>query len=102
MEPLIEVPPESFAPVPKVDSGVVRIIPDRNRRHRIQCMDTLTHVVRQSFSQRRKTLRNNLKEIIRPEEFDYLGIDPQDRPEQLSVETYIELGNHIVQRRGNT
>ena len=30
---------------------------------------------------------------------NYLGINPQDRPEQLSVETYIELGNHIVQRR---
>ena len=102
VEPLIEVTPESFAPVPKVDSGVVRIIPDRNRRHRIQCMDTLTNVVRQSFSQRRKTLRNNLKEIIKPEEYDYLRIDPQDRPEQLSVETYIELGNHIVQRRGKT
>ena len=84
VESLIEVPPESFAPIPKVDSGVVRIIPNRNRRHRIQCMDALTYVVKQSFSQRRKTLRNNLKEIIKPEEFDYLGIDPQDRAEQLS------------------
>jgi 16S rRNA (adenine1518-N6/adenine1519-N6)-dimethyltransferase len=102
VEPLIEVPPESFVPVPKVDSGVVRIIPNRNKRQRIQCMETLTHVVRQSFSQRRKTLRNNLKKIIRPEEFDYLGINPQGRPEQLSVETYIELGNHIAQRRGKT
>ena len=71
-----------------------------SKRVRIQCMDTLTDLVRQSFGQRRKTLRNNLKEIIRPEEFDYLEIDPQDRAEQLSVETYIELGNYIVQRRG--
>ena len=46
--------------------------PKQGKVHRIQCMDTLTHVVRQCFSQRRKTLRNNLKEIIKPEEFDYL------------------------------
>ena len=100
VEPLIEVPPESFAPIPKVDSGVVRIIPNRNRRHRIQCMDTLTNLVRQSFGQRRKTLRNNLKDIISLKEFDYLEINPQGRPEQLSVDTYIELGNYIARQRG--
>ena len=63
-------------------------------------MDTLTDLVRQSFGQRRKTLRNNLKDIISLEEFDYLEINPQGRPEQLSVDTYIELGNYIARQRG--
>ncbi|HBX26544.1 MAG TPA: 16S rRNA (adenine(1518)-N(6)/adenine(1519)-N(6))-dimethyltransferase, partial [Gammaproteobacteria bacterium] len=66
----------------------------------IRCMDTLTHLVRQSFGQRRKILRNNLKDVISLEEFDDLGINPQDRPEHLSVETYIELGNYLSQQRG--
>ncbi len=100
VEPLFDVSPESFTPVPKVDSGMIRIIPDGSKRARIRCMDTLTHTVKQSFGQRRKTLRNNLKDVIRLEEFGYLGINPQDRPERLSVETYIELGNYIAQQRG--
>ena len=58
-------------------------------------MDTLTHVVRQAFSQRRKTLRNNLKDILTSEEFEVLGINPQDRPERLSVQTYVELCNYL-------
>lgn len=100
VEPLFDVSPESFTPAPKVDSGMIRIIPDGSKRARIRCMDTLTHLVRQSFGQRRKILRNNLKDVISLEEFDDLGINPQDRPEHLSVETYIELGNYISQQRG--
>ncbi len=100
VEPLFDVSPESFTPAPKVDSGMIRIIPDGSKRARIRCMDTLTHLVRQSFGQRRKILRNNLKDVISLEEFDDLGINPQDRPEHLSVETYIELGNYLSQQRG--
>jgi 16S rRNA (adenine1518-N6/adenine1519-N6)-dimethyltransferase len=60
VEPLIDVPPESFAPAPKVDSGIIRIIPDANKRTFIESMDALTQIVRQAFSQRRKTLRIDL------------------------------------------
>jgi 16S rRNA (adenine1518-N6/adenine1519-N6)-dimethyltransferase len=101
VEPLIDVPPESFAPAPKVDSGVIRIIPDADKRAQIQSMDMLKAVVRQAFSQRRKTLRNNLKALINTEEFAHLEINPQDRPERLSVETYVHLANHISQREGS-
>ena len=99
VEPLFDVTPESFTPAPKVDSSVIRIIPDASKRGRIQSMDTLIHLVKLSFSQRRKTLRNSLKDTISLEDFDYLGINPQGRPEQLSVETYIELGNYLAQQR---
>ena len=100
VEPLFDVSPESFTPAPKVESCAIRIIPNTSKRVRIQCMDTLTDLVRQSFGQRRKTLRNNLKDIISLKEFDYLEINPQGRPEQLSVDTYIELGNYIARQRG--
>ncbi|CAI8311424.1 MAG: 16S rRNA (adenine(1518)-N(6)/adenine(1519)-N(6))-dimethyltransferase RsmA [Oceanospirillales bacterium TMED33] len=101
VEPLIEVPPESFAPPPKVDSGVIRIIPCARKRSLIASMQTLTHVVRQAFSQRRKTLRNNLKDILTSEEFEVLGINPQDRPERLSVQTYVELCNYLDRKERN-
>ena len=100
VEPLIDVPPESFAPPPKVDSGVIRIIPDANKRALIESTDALTQVVRQAFSQRRKTLRNNLKDVVSLDEFEALSINPQDRPERLSVETYVELGNYLGRREG--
>ena len=99
--PLIEVLPESFSPAPKVKSGVIRIIPDSNKRDRILSMDDLSRVVRQAFSQRRKTLRNNFKNWTSTDELVALSINPQDRPERLSVETYIDLANYISQRENN-
>lgn len=100
VEFLIDVPPESFTPAPKVDSGVIRITPDADKRARIQSKETLRTVVRQAFSQRRKTLRNNLKELISTEEFAHLEINPQDRPERISVEAFVNLANYISQRKG--
>ncbi len=100
--PLIEVLPESFSPAPKVRSGVIRIIPDNNKRDRIFSMDDLSRVVRQAFSQRRKTLKNNLKIWISADELVSLAIDPQDRPERLSVEKYIDLANYMGQRESNS
>ena len=100
--PLIEVLPESFSPSPKVRSGVIRIIPDINKRNRILSMDDLSRVVRQAFSQRRKTLRNNFRNWTSTDELVSLTIDPQDRPERLSVETYIDLANYMSQRKSNS
>ncbi len=101
VESLIDVPPECFAPPPKVNSGVIRIIPDANKRALIESMDTLALLVRQAFSQRRKTLKNNLKNLLNLEDFEILGINPTDRPERLSVRTYVELANYLGRRQGN-
>ena len=65
-------------------------------------MNAITQVVRQAFSQRRKTLRNNLKDIISLDEFEVLRINPQDRPERVSVETYVELGNYLGRKERDT
>ncbi len=101
VESLIDVPPECFAPPPTVNSGVIRIIPDGKKRALIDSMDTLALLVRQAFRQRRKTLRNNLKDLLNLEEFEILGINPTDRPERLSVGTYVELANYLGRRKGN-
>jgi len=61
MEWLIDVPPESFDPAPKVDSAVVRLIPKPLSDLRAKSLDKLGKVVLQAFSQRRKMLRNTLK-----------------------------------------
>lgn len=96
-EALIDVPPESFFPAPKVDSGVVCIRPNPARRAAIRDLSHLQSVVRQAFSQRRKTLRNTLKGLATPTQLDALGIDPGARPETLPVESFVALSNALLE-----
>jgi 16S rRNA (adenine1518-N6/adenine1519-N6)-dimethyltransferase len=86
IEYLFTVPPESFTPPPKVQSGVIRLM--RNTRTELPFPDkTFLTVVKTAFNQRRKTLRNALKSLMPdlPERYASL------RAEQLSVEDFIEL-----------
>jgi 16S rRNA (adenine1518-N6/adenine1519-N6)-dimethyltransferase len=48
-------------------------------------------LVERAFNQRRKMLRRSLAGIASPEAFEQAGIDPQDRPERLSVEDWGRL-----------
>lgn len=88
---LFVVKPGAFNPPPKVDSAVVRLIPDKSRLPDNINIANLQKVVQQAFSQRRKTLRNTLKGLISSELLVKLGIDPQKRPETLTVNQFIQL-----------
>ena len=93
---LLDVPPESFDPAPKVDSAVVRLIP-RPAAERLARDETkLAAVVAAAFSQRRKMLRNTLKGILDDAGFARLGISPTCRAEELPVETYVRIANLLA------
>ncbi len=92
---LFEVPPESFDPVPKVDSAIVRLIPHRQLPHLATDAATLDQVVKLAFQQRRKTLRNALRNLFDAETLSMLGIDPVLRPENLSLADYVMLANFL-------
>lgn len=96
MEKLIDVPPESFTPAPKVDSAVVRMIPQPDRIGTAADFDGFASLVRQAFSQRRKTLRNNLKGLAGEEDMAAAGIDPQQRAEAVAPERYVALSNRLA------
>ncbi len=88
-EYLFTVGPEVFNPPPKVDSGVLRLI--RKKDFSLPCEDAnFKRIVKLAFNQRRKTIRNSLKSLQLPEE---ITNDPlfQKRPEQLSVQAFIDL-----------
>ena len=93
-EYLFTVPPDVFDPPPKVDSGVLRL--KRKENFSLPCDEKLFfRVVKTAFQQRRKTLRNSLKT------FDFSDSLKEDsifdlRPEQLSVEQFIELTQKIA------
>ena len=92
-EYLFTVPPEVFNPPPKVDSGVLRLI--RKPDYSLPCSEKLFfRVVKSAFQQRRKTLRNSLKTFELSDSFREDAIFGK-RPEQLSVQDFIDLTVNI-------
>ena len=92
-EYLFFVGPESFDPPPRVDSAILRLKPWDKKPHIADNEDTLSNLVAQAFSMRRKTLRNNLKKIISSDLIESIGIDPNLRAENLKVEDFVKLSN---------
>ena len=95
LEWLIDVPPESFEPPPKVQSAVVRLIPKPQSELLAKSQEKLSQVVLTAFSQRRKMLRNTLKPLLAEADFAELGIDPTRRAEDIPVEDYVRIANFL-------
>ena len=95
MDWLIDVPPESFEPAPKVDSAVVRLIPRPATELTVKDEAKFSAIVAAAFGQRRKMLRNNLKGFLDDAGFVELGISPTARAEELSVGDYIRIANRL-------
>ena len=88
-EYLFTVPPSVFVPPPKVESGVLRLT--RKADYSLPCDEKLFFkVVKSAFQQRRKTLRNSLKTYNLSDNLKANTIFDK-RPEQLSVQAFIEL-----------
>jgi 16S rRNA (adenine1518-N6/adenine1519-N6)-dimethyltransferase len=94
-EHLFDVPPESFTPAPKVTSAIVKLIPHRQPPVKVHSIDNFSLLLRQAFSQRRKTLRNSLKNLISEAQFEQLEIDAKLRAENLTLEDYARLSNSL-------
>ncbi len=95
VERLFTVPPGAFYPPPKVYSAIVRLVPHEHPPVEVQSVQTLSQVVAQAFSQRRKTLRNTLKPLVAGSEIEALGIDPGRRPETLTLAEFALLTNAV-------
>lgn len=90
VEYLFTVSEQVFDPPPKVKSAVIRMV--RNDRKELGCDEKLFKtVVKTSFNQRRKTLRNSMKPLLGKDCPDYALPIFDKRPEQLSVEQFVEL-----------
>ena len=95
VEYLFTVPPNVFNPPPKVDSGVIRLI--RKENYTLPVNEKLFFtVVKTAFNQRRKTLRNSLKTLNLSDSLREDAIFAK-RPEQISVEEFINLTSKIQQ-----
>jgi len=94
---MFDVGPGAFKPAPKVDSAIVRLVPYAELPFPVKDHRTLENVVRESFSMRRKTLRNNLKRTITAEQLETLGIDASLRPERLGLEEYTKIADYVFE-----
>jgi 16S rRNA (adenine1518-N6/adenine1519-N6)-dimethyltransferase len=96
---VIDVPPHSFDPPPKVNSSVIRLT--RKQNLSLGCDDRLfRQVVKTAFGQRRKMLRNTIKPMVNNETI-LEDVFFTKRPEQLSVEQFVYLTD-LVSKNLNT
>ncbi len=96
IEYLFTVDEYVFAPPPKVKSAVIRLT--RNKRRQLDCDENLFRtIVKTAFNQRRKQMRNSLRTFVENRntkvENDRLTHFLTQRPEQLSVDEFVELTN---------
>ena len=94
VEYLFTVHEHVFNPPPKVKSAVIRMT--RNETTHLGCDEKLFKlIVKTTFNQRRKTLRNSISSIL--DKSHPLSADPifNKRPEQLSVQEFVELTNRV-------
>jgi len=91
VHPVMLVAPGAFFPPPKVESAVILLKPYRDAPYALKDPARFSAIVRAAFSQRRKTLRNALRECMGEAQIQAAGIDPGLRPEQLSVADYVRL-----------
>jgi 16S rRNA (adenine1518-N6/adenine1519-N6)-dimethyltransferase len=97
-EYICTVPAKAFHPAPKVDSAVVRLTP-RKLEKVADDPKKLETLVKLGFAAKRKMLRNNLQSVVErdrmSEIMEQLGMNPQNRAEDLSVQEWVKLSNHL-------
>lgn len=88
---LFEVPPQAFSPAPKVDSAILRLQPNAKFERQICNFSLFETLVRQAFAQRRKTLKNTLKNLCSEEQIEKAGLLPSQRAEELTISDFVSL-----------
>jgi len=88
---LFEVPPYAFQPSPKVDSAILRLQPKTQFEDSVTDFSLYESLIRQAFSQRRKTLKNTLKNLCSVEQINQAGLLPGQRAEELNIKDFVNL-----------
>ena len=97
--PLFTIGSGAFKPPPRVESAFVRLEPYSQPIVQVTNQSAFETLVKQAFSQRRKTLRNSLRDLLDAEDISRLGIDPAARAESLDIEDFAALANRLDEIR---
>lgn len=99
-EYIFTVSPEHFTPPPKVESAIVRLTPYTQKPFNAYNEAIFAQLVKQAFSQKRKTLRNNLKPLLSAQDIMACDLDPSIRAEAVSVAQFVRLSNFLYEQQG--
>ncbi|MDX1900498.1 MAG: 16S rRNA (adenine(1518)-N(6)/adenine(1519)-N(6))-dimethyltransferase RsmA [Gammaproteobacteria bacterium] len=93
---LFQVPPSAFNPPPRVQSAIVKLTPHATLPVVAKVYTDFENVVRTAFTKRRKMIRNALKDFVTDDaQWKQLNINPELRPEELSVADYVKISNNF-------
>ncbi len=95
---VFDVPPGAFRPMPKVMSAIVRLKPRPVEQLSARDPALMSAIVKAAFGQRRKTLRNTLRDWLAQDDWNALGIDATRRGETLALADYVRIANHLAAR----
>ncbi|QCI22598.1 16S rRNA (adenine(1518)-N(6)/adenine(1519)-N(6))-dimethyltransferase RsmA [Buchnera aphidicola] len=98
---LLNVRPEDFQPIPKVNSVFINLTPHVNSPYFVYDINVLSYVTKNAFQNRRKILRHNLKNLFSEKELIMLNIDSNLRAENISISQYCQLSNYLY-KKSNT
>ncbi|MBL8486745.1 MAG: 16S rRNA (adenine(1518)-N(6)/adenine(1519)-N(6))-dimethyltransferase RsmA [Rhodocyclaceae bacterium] len=98
MERLFVVPPGAFDPAPKVDSAIVRLIPRAAGSLRARDAGLMGRLVTAAFGQRRKMLRNTLRDYATAADLEAAGMAPTGRAEEQPVDRFVDLANRLAEK----
>ncbi len=96
---LLTVESNAFRPAPKVRSKIIRLTPHQNAPYPVSDFQTLQNVSTEAFNQRRKIIHNALKHYLCDADYQKLRLDPNLRPEALTVQDFINISNYISNQR---
>jgi 16S rRNA (adenine1518-N6/adenine1519-N6)-dimethyltransferase len=96
VEKLFIIRPGAFAPPPRVDSALARIIPDAALASRIADPAAFNRIVTAAFSMRRKRLGNALRTHLTEAQIEAVGADPGVRAENVTPEQYVRMSNRLA------
>ena len=100
-ELLFELPPVAFFPQPKITSAFIRLIRKKRVSPKVIDKNSFEKIVKLAFSQKRKTIKNNFKNILFDKDFFNLEISPKIRSEALTIDQFIKLENYVTQNNIN-
>lgn len=98
VDALFEVPPTAFSPAPKVQSAIVRLAPRHGHPRPPEQEQRLRRVVQAAFAQRRKTLRNTLRDVIDVQQLEGLGIAQTARAETLDLQQFLAISELLPEQ----
>lgn len=98
VDKLFTIGRHAFNPQPRVDSAIIRMVPDLHKYH-IQNRMQFEKLVKLAFGQRRKKIKNTLETIFNVKDIINAGIDPDARAEELSIENFISLYRILLKNK---